>query len=765
MAALSLREATTIAEAARILLKGYRKRNAKVEGSAPKPHALSRKALAKKLPFGDDLADVLLRSGLFAAAGEDLVLKPRGPAADQLQVDLYDLEPDAAYLLLRDRLLARAQASAAARPASAAPPAAPAAAPRPAPAPAAAPAPQQPAADRGPPAAVQVCPGGDPLDPEERLLVAMAAHELLSLAWGAAKKTPAKQQQQPQQQEGPPALGVRALNALVRKALGGPCPEDPGELLVRSGVFVVCPKVGAQHRSFVFAPMRGAAAPGGPWRSYLPADLYSLLPDTAYSLLLRGPPAAAPPAAPVPRAAPEAPVREQPRVQPYDSAHAAVASAPSRPVLAQVQQQQQPAKPHQAPPQQPTKAPQAHVPVAGPAVRLTAQPHVGAAYGTAARYGTPQQHLAIHIRAGPQQGHQQRQQQGGMKQGGRPDDGVARKPAVQPPYNRSSSSELMGTVAAVVPPAAAAAVPQALGRKAAAAMVVEVGLDWRGRIVQPAAAVAARPAAGGGAGGAGPSGRGGAAAEAEAEADATLDEFLRVLPKGLRKEVQRAAACAAASAAGSPQTAGGGAAAGGGALPRRRLLVDLAVDSGRDVRLAFSDGSKQQIACRTPIPKALRALQRYLQLREEQDSGAQQQQEGRPGAGTSGAEGVEGIPACDTADGHGGGRRAGKRGRSDADRVGQGCGQDAKRRRATDSCVPYTAGSGPGAAAADALRLFGSDNRCCPPGSLHRWVARKQRTGGSAQQPAQVGGVQAAHKRAYTWAWALGWAPASFSSE
>ncbi|KAG2500117.1 hypothetical protein HYH03_001699 [Edaphochlamys debaryana] len=151
---------------------------------------------------------------------------------------------------------------------------------------------------------------------------------------------------------------------------------------------------------------------------------------------------------------------------------------------------------------------------------------------------------------------------------------------------------------------------------------------------------------------AGGGGRGGAG-------DSDLEGFLELLPTGLQDEVRRCATEAPTEAASAADAADGS---------RRSapppLLVDLAADAGRDVRLAFSDGSKRTLqGVKAPIGPALEQLATHV--RALNDSTAAE--DGAPYYGEEVADGP----------------------------------------------------------APPSLPLFGSDNRCCPPGTLHRVSAMR----------------------------------------
>ncbi|KXZ43755.1 hypothetical protein GPECTOR_81g205 [Gonium pectorale] len=185
--------------------------------------------------------------------------------------------------------------------------------------------------------------------------------------------------------------------------------------------------------------------------------------------------------------------------------------------------------------------------------------------------------------------------------------------------------------------------------------------------------------------------------EASFEEDPQLEEFLGMLPPGLHDEIRRRVA---ASSGGGDGAAGGSGSTLPLTPPRRRYLVDVCVDSGRDVRLAFSDGSKEVLAGRrVPIAEALRHLDDYVLRLRQRQQGAEGDSEGA--AAAMEAEGLEmedwGASGVKRARTGGNGDSAGSDGDGDRDVAGRGSGR-----------------------APASTALFGSDNRCCPPGTLHR---------------------------------------------
>ncbi|KAG2500123.1 hypothetical protein HYH03_001705 [Edaphochlamys debaryana] len=206
----------------------------------------------------------------------------------------------------------------------------------------------------------------------------------------------------------------------------------------------------------------------------------------------------------------------------------------------------------------------------------------------------------------------------------------------------------------------------------ASALRLTIGPDRRGLVSEPTAGAEAaadprvrrgpeewRPAAAGAAACGGGGGQ-----------DAQLEAFLPLLPPGLRDAVR---GYVAAAKAGNSTAR----------CPPPPLLVDLAVDAGRDVRLAFSDGSKRTLeGVKVDMESALAQLVAHVNDLRAQMSG--------PPGGTPGK----------------GGDRPAKRPRSEA------------------------AAAAPTVSPAEVDRCFGSDCRCCPPGTLHRVSAlRDPRSG------------------------------------
>ncbi|KAG2500149.1 hypothetical protein HYH03_001731 [Edaphochlamys debaryana] len=209
-----------------------------------------------------------------------------------------------------------------------------------------------------------------------------------------------------------------------------------------------------------------------------------------------------------------------------------------------------------------------------------------------------------------------------------------------------------------------------------------------------------------------------------APADADLDCFLRLLPPELGQEVRRCALGAPAAGAPAHAAPSGGAASAPASVPGTPgaahacsspppLLVDLAADAGRDVRLAFSDGSKRTLeGVKVHMGLALEQLASLVRALAEASAagqgaeavggGAEEAQNPGDGAGRKrcfacGAQVEAGAEADGDMQGYGA--------------QGAGPGPSVKRPRLTT--------------APSDLRLFGPDNRCCPPGTLHRVSAMR----------------------------------------
>ncbi|KAG2486471.1 hypothetical protein HYH03_014918 [Edaphochlamys debaryana] len=221
--------------------------------------------------------------------------------------------------------------------------------------------------------------------------------------------------------------------------------------------------------------------------------------------------------------------------------------------------------------------------------------------------------------------------------------------------------------------------PLPLGRP----LRLAVGADARGRAATAAEGAGLQEAPHGGGGGAGP------AADADG-VDPFLKPFLRLLPRELRREVRRSARAAASAS---------------GPSSRPPLLVDLALDAGREVRLAFSDGSKRTLAgVKVPMREALVALVARVRAMAAEEGGA-------------GAEGAEEEPEWALPRG----ARA-DRARSSRARVGRKRGRDSDGEDEPHRSLPYRGAPPP----AKRRGCFGSDNRCCPPGTLHRVSAIRE---------------------------------------
>ncbi|KXZ43752.1 hypothetical protein GPECTOR_81g202 [Gonium pectorale] len=173
-------------------------------------------------------------------------------------------------------------------------------------------------------------------------------------------------------------------------------------------------------------------------------------------------------------------------------------------------------------------------------------------------------------------------------------------------------------------------------------------------------------------------------------------------------------------------------------------FLDMLPCGGRDVRLAFSDGSKEVLAGRrVSISEALQSLDSYVgRLRS---AGAPRRQPSGPAWQGPGSGDADAAGGSDGGDGGGPQQDGRKRQRHDcgaaagdpmdlereAHREDELAATDAKRARkegdddfgsGKGDCDAGGGGDG-GAVPCRALpsaALFGSDNRCCPPGTLHR---------------------------------------------
>ncbi|KAG2500124.1 hypothetical protein HYH03_001706 [Edaphochlamys debaryana] len=239
-----------------------------------------------------------------------------------------------------------------------------------------------------------------------------------------------------------------------------------------------------------------------------------------------------------------------------------------------------------------------------------------------------------------------------------------------------------------------------------------IGPNRRGRVV-PLWPEPQAEARGGGSGSNSPAAAPGAAT------DEQLEPFLDFLPSGLREEVRRCAAGRLEEAASAGDA--------GGSCRSVPVLMDLWVDAGRDVRLAFSDGSKRTLE---GVKVAMQAALSHLASRVLAMSGAAAAErqgaprEAAPGSSVHSAESGDGLGSCGGEDGVSGEGEAGqKRGRT---RSGD-CGDRPAKRQRDEAAA---AAPVPVVSPAEVDRCFGSDNRCCPPGTLHRVSAlRDPRSG------------------------------------
>ncbi|GLC60193.1 hypothetical protein PLESTB_001583700 [Pleodorina starrii] len=206
--------------------------------------------------------------------------------------------------------------------------------------------------------------------------------------------------------------------------------------------------------------------------------------------------------------------------------------------------------------------------------------------------------------------------------------------------------------------------------------------------------------------------------------DEQLEAFLEALPDRLGREVRKAQQVALSGS--------GGAGSGGGRRPP--LVADIAVDCGRPVRVAFSDGSKMQLQCVVSMDTAIWKLGVFRRLHQEGGQRQQRQQQQQLAAadvaslkrprGPKEAEQGGSWPSKRRAEA---GReeawtqaeqqqRQVARGGRDGAWMGTGAAAVGCGDIARESPVPEVQA----AEGCSARLLFGSDNRYCPPGTLHR---------------------------------------------
>ncbi|KAG2491636.1 hypothetical protein HYH03_010007 [Edaphochlamys debaryana] len=564
----------------------------------------------------------------------------------------------------------------------------------------------------------RLVPGGQQLDVSQRLFVAVAARALLRGFVAAGRQHPPG---------GRFGLWLSRIGAAIRAETGAIVPGKLKTFLLATGVF----NVSDEWQSCSVATFR--AAGGG-----LPNTLYAMDPEAAFECILRGDNLAAPAAAAVAQARPAV----------------AAPAAPAPSVLFSFGQD--------APP-----------PVAAAAAAAVA---VAATTGSGDRVGAGDC-AGDEVGGGVSGGGGGEGDDAVLEAGSAPTALAVGAPLPDPtspaPTLAAATSVLPSPAVASppppVPPAAFALAPPAQPQPpqppatptpapgaasrarpelqtAPGTLRLTFGPDGRARVALVGTAAAAELASrqadtGSGARMAAACGGGGGC-----DSDDHWEGFLQLLLQGLRAEVRRCIdqSPPAADAAGAGPSSAPSPSSPSVSFPAP-LLSDLVVDAGRDVRLVFADGSKCTLAgVRVSIPAALAQLQarlRCLLLAEEEQPPGDASVGGGAWAAAAASSAVAGAGAMVGAtealeEGARGGERKRSWGDGGAETAVEGgaggdeaawpapltdtgpCPTGAKRLRLDGDAL--AAAQPPPPPPSHPWSLFGTDNRCCLPGSLHR---------------------------------------------